>query len=118
MSSDSGKSWLHHLVTFSILAGSLYFSFQIIPPEFNNYEFQNQLAEQARISTYYNSNNTAIRNHVMAIGKELNLAFPRRAILISHDQGSVTIRVIFSVPVAMPFYSFALHFNDNSINDL
>ncbi len=118
MSSDSGKSWLHHLVTFAILAGSLYFAFQIIPPEFNNYEFQNQLAEQARISTYYHSNDSAIRNHVMAIGKELNLAFPRRSILITHDQGAVTIRVIFSVPVTMPFYSFALHFNDDSLNNL
>lgn len=118
MASDSGTSWLHHLVTFSILAGSLYFAFQIIPPEFNNYEFQNQLAEQARISTYYHSGNTAIRNHVVSIAKQLNLAFPRRAILITHDQGAVTIRVFYSVPVAMPFYSFALHFNDNSMNDL
>jgi hypothetical protein len=118
MASSSGKSWLHHLVTFSVLAGSLYFAFQIIPPEFNNYEFQNQLAQQAHIATFYNSGNTAIRNQVMNLAQSLNLRFPRRAIHIVRHQGAVTIRIHFSVPITLPFYAYTMQFNDDSLNSL
>ncbi len=106
------------LLLLAVLAGVAYVGAQVIPLEFHNYELQNRLAQEARIVTFYNSDNAHIRSQVLADAQALHLPLRSQQIVIERTGGAVTIQVEMSVPVKIPFYQWRLNFSDNSASAL
>lgn len=113
-----GSVQLSSMLLLVALAGSIYAGVQIIPVEFSNYQFQNHLAQEARIASYYGYNDARIRSAVFKNARKYNLPLRRRDIVILRSGIAVTIQVRTSVPVQLPFYRFQLKYTDNSSSAL
>ncbi len=113
-----GAVQLSSVLMLVVLAAALFVGAQIVPVEFHNFELQNKLAQEARISAYYNTDNDHIRQAVVEKAHRLDLPITVEQVFITRVGADVTIQVKYSTPVVLPFYRFNLHFTDNSASAL
>ncbi len=96
----------------------VYLCFQLIPPFFKNYQFQDYLDHEA-LRTSYNSNTLTedtIRNEVLKEARSDDLPITAEQIRVSIGRLQVQINVDYTVHVDLPFFPQDLHFNDASAN--
>lgn len=109
------------IVGFLAIIAVVYAAFQIIPPEMNNYSFQDDLREIAVVGGA-NPRQTDDDLRTAVLNKAKN-----RDIILTPEQVTVTrigtpgapavfLATDYSVPVSLPGYSFTMHFTPTSGN--
>ena len=87
----------------------------LIPPYFANYQFEDALENEARMSTYSTKAEDAIRDSVFKKAQELEIPLTREQIKVHRvgqmGSGSVTIEAQYTVHVEVPGYPMDLHFD-------
>ncbi len=113
-----GAIQLSSMLLLVVFAAALYVGIQVVPIEFHNYELQNRLAQEARIASFYNSDNAQIRSRVLEYARHCQLPLDSHEIVIERSGGAVTIQVQMRIPVQIPFYHWQMNFIDNSASAL
>jgi len=93
---------------------------ELAPPYMANYQFQDVIETEARISTYSTKPADAIRDSLFKKAQDLELPLTREQIKVvrsgAENTGSVAIEVDYSVHVSLPFYPMDLHFHPSTKN--
>jgi hypothetical protein len=95
--------------------------FQIAPPMFNNYSFQDDLKTVAMMDgANYQKTDEDVRNDVLRKAKERDILIEPKQITVQRigTVGLVAVYVAadYSVTVNLPGYSFDMHFTPSSGN--
>lgn len=82
-----------------VLVAGIYLGWQAIPPYFYNYQFKDDLTEEARFASASNRTEEDIRTAVMKRAVHYNLPIKPDQITVSQDGGDVGISVKYDVVV-------------------
>jgi hypothetical protein len=95
-------------------------SWMLIPPYFTNYQFQDEVENEARLTTYSNKSEDSIRDDIYKKAQEMDVPVEKDAIQVQRSgqqgTGSVAIRVQYTVHVDLPAYPLDLNFEASSKN--
>lgn len=103
-----------------VIVGGVYASMKIIPPYFENYQFQDAIKDEAVRDSYAPKSEDDIRTTVLKKAQELEIPISEENIHVTHQgnqfSGTVTIRAAYIVHVDMPGYPLDLHFEASTEN--
>lgn len=96
----------------------IYAGWQVIPPYFYNYQFQDAIDNEARISSYTNSRTEDdIKNSVLKKAQDLEIPLTPDEVQVQRLPNNVIyIETHYSVHVDLPGYPLDLQFKASSKN--
>jgi hypothetical protein len=106
------------LFSLGLLAVVVYSGWQLIPPYFYNYQFQDAIDNEARISSYTNSRTEDdIKNSVLKKAQDLEIPLNAEGVQVQRLPNNVIyIETHYSVHVDLPGYPLDLQFKATSKN--
>ncbi len=103
-----------------VIVGGLYASIKLIPPYFNNYQFQDFLKEEATHDSYSTKPEADIRATVFRKAQDLDIPLSEDGIKVTRfgaqNNGTVLIQAPYVVHVDLPGYPMDLHFDASTEN--
>lgn len=106
------------LIGLLIVVGGFYYAWSMIPPHFHNSQFQDDLDDIARRTTYTTIGDDSIKKMVMSKAANNDIILKEDQIIIERSGQAVTLSVHYTVHVDMKVYQTDLDFVDNSHNKM
>jgi hypothetical protein len=104
------------LIGLVIILGAFYVAWNMIPPYFNHYNFQDSLDDIARKNSYTGATDEALKQMVVTKAKELDIAVKEEQVTVSRAGAGLGISVRYRVHVDMVVHPVDLDFTANSFN--
>lgn len=92
----------------------VYICFEMVPPFFKNYQFQDYLDQEAQRTSYSTLSEEGIRQEVLKEVRSSDLPISAEQIHIVRGQNLVQISVDYTVHVDLLFFPQDLHFSPSS----
>lgn len=113
-------STIKMLLSLFGIAAAVYVGAKVIPPFFENYQFQDAVRNEATLDTYTSKNENDIRTAVFRKAQDLDIPITEEQIHVQRQgmQGSgfIIIRAPYVVHVDLPGYPMDLHFDASTEN--
>lgn len=116
---ERGGSRLNLVLTLAFLGATVFTGWKLLPPYFNNYQFQDAVQTEARfaLSGYPRKTEDDLREDIWKKAQELSIPLKKKdEIQIILNQGNVTITADYTVPIDLLVYQFALQFHPHANN--
>lgn len=104
------------LVIVLVVAGGIYVLWNILPPYFHNYEFQDTLDDIVRRATYANITEDDLKQAVINKAKGMDIILKEDQVAITKGYAGWTISVHYRVHVDMLVHPVDLDFQADSHN--
>ena len=104
------------LIIALVFAGGIYYIWHIVPPYWNNYEFQDGLDDIVRRASYTNISEEDLKQAVINKGKAMDIALKEDQVAVTRSNAGWTISVHYRVHVDMLVHPVDLDFQANSHN--
>jgi hypothetical protein len=104
------------LVALGVIAVGIYVGFQLVPPFFANYQFQDAIQNEAVLQSYSNKSEDEIRSTIYKKAQDLEIPISQDQINVQRmgGGGSLAISVTYTVHVALPYYPLDIQFRPAS----
>ncbi|HEY7351829.1 MAG TPA: hypothetical protein VH596_03575 [Terriglobales bacterium] len=103
-----------------VIVTAIYLGVMLIPPYFDNYEFQDAINNEATLDTYTSKTESDIRSAVFKQAQDLDIPISEEQILVqrsgSQGSGTIIIRAPYVVHIDIPGYPLDLQFNASTSN--
>ena len=99
-----------------IVFGTIYVGWELVPPYFNNYQFQDDLDDVARTNSYMRRTDDDVRATVIKKAEALGIPLKEDQIIINRLTDGLGISVHYRVHVDMILHPVDLDFTANSLN--
>lgn len=103
-----------------VIVGGIYVSIKVIPPYFNNYQFQDWIKEEATHDSYAAKTEADIKQAVLKKAQEYDIPLTEDGIHVVRSgnqfSGNVSIQAPYVVHVDLPGYPLDLHFDVSTEN--
>jgi len=108
------------ILGFAVMAAVIYGGAMLIPPYFSNYQFEDAIETEARMSTYSTKPEDAIRESVFKKAQDLEIPIGKEQIKVQRfgpqGTGSILIETQYTVHVDLPGYPVDLNFHPTTKN--
>src|SRR5256885_6616081 len=102
-----------------VLVGvGIYLGYMMLPPFFNNWQFQDSVESEARLDTYNNKPEADIRKDLMKAARDNNVPISDDMLNVIRTTYGVQISAAYVVHVDLPGYPVVLNFSAASKNQL
>lgn len=102
------------LLILLILAGAVYAGYKFLPPMFANFQFNNDVQQEARMAVYNSDSDDQIRAKLMDQAHALGVPITADQIVIQRQGPDLEIGVQYEVTVRIPSRLVTLNFRDGS----
>lgn len=113
---QAGQIGLGGLLALALVGGAGFLAFKFVPPEISNFQFNNDVQQETRLSTYNGDSDQAIQSKLLAQAQALNLPLTVDQIAVSRNGAGVAVSVQYEVVVQLPHRTVTLHFKDHASN--
>jgi hypothetical protein len=104
------------LIGLVVILGGFYVAWNLIPPYFNHYNFQDSLDDIARKNSYSGVSDDQLKQMVVTKARDLDITLKEDQVLVSHSGPGLGISVRYRVHVDMVVHPVDLDFTANSFN--
>lgn len=104
------------LIGLTVIVGGFYVAFNMIPPYFNHYQFQDDLDDIARRNSYTVRNDDDVKQIVISKAKSEDIILKEDQIVVTRNGDGLAISVRYRVHVDMAIHPVDLDFTANSMN--
>jgi hypothetical protein len=109
------------LIGIVAIVAAIYGAWQIVPPELANYSFQDDLRQIAMVGgANPHQTDQELIDSIMKKAQDHQITLAPEQVTVTRigtpGAPAVYVAADYSVPVALPGYSFSLHFNPSSGN--
>jgi len=112
---DGAMKTLRSLLGLLVVVATFYVAWKVIPPYFNEYQFEDAIAQEARYSAYnVQKSDQDIRDAVAKKALELDIPLTSDQIRVLRQGAELTISADYSVHVDLPGYPLDIKFHPNS----
>jgi hypothetical protein len=105
-------------IGLALVGVGIYLGYLLLPPYFNNWEFQDSIESEARLDTYNTKPEADIRKDLMKAARENNIPITDDMLTVIRSAYGVQISAAYTVHVNLPGYPVDLKFNAASKNEL
>jgi len=109
-------SKINGFIGLLVIVVGFYVAWNMIPPYFNNYNFQDDLDDIARRQSYTNAKDDDIKQLVILKAKASDIPLNEDQVTISRSTTGLGITVHYHVRVDMAVHPVDLDFTTNSLN--
>ncbi len=113
---QTGRIGIGGVLALALVGGAGYLAYKLVPPMVNNFQFDNDVQQETRLSTYNGDSDATIKTKLLGQAQQLHLPLSRSQIAVRHDGDRVSVRVMYDVVVQIPDRKITLHFNDHASN--
>ncbi len=99
-----------------VVVAAFYLSWKVIPPYFSNYQFQDEIENQARYYSYNVRSDQEIKETLVKKAHEYDIPLTTDQIKVQRVGSELTISADYTVHVDIPMYPFDLHFTPETKN--
>jgi len=99
-----------------VVVALFYTAWNMIPPYFNNYQFQDALDEVARRNSYTTVPDDGLKEIVVTKAQSYNITLKPEQVVVSHTENGLGFSVHYRIHVDMIIHPVDLDFTANSIN--
>ena len=103
-----------------VIVGGIFVSVKLIPPYFNNYQFNDWLKDEATHDSYSTRTESDIRAAVLKKAQEFDIPLTENDLKVTRygaqNNGTVIIQAPYVVHVDLPGYPLDLHFDASTQN--
>ncbi len=109
------KSW-RTVLGLLVLAGGVYVGYMLIPPYFNNYQFQDAVESEARMNTYgaVRKSDEDLRAGIIKKAAELDIPLRPEQVTIDRNGTEYVITADYTIHVDFPVHPVDLSFHTSS----
>jgi hypothetical protein len=107
---------LKGLIALGIVVGCIYVAYNLVPPYFNNYQFQDALDDIARKYSYAIVADDDLKKIVVTKADSEDIKIQENQVVITRTQNGLGITVNYRIHVDMIVHPVDLDFTANSIN--
>ncbi|HZT72690.1 MAG TPA: hypothetical protein VE996_03480 [Terriglobales bacterium] len=111
---ERGAMGLGGLLFLLVLAALCYSGYKFLPPLVGNFQFDNDVQQEARMAVYNADTDDQIRAKLLAEAQALNLPVTGDDIVIQREGPDVLIAVQYDVVVAYAGHTVPMHFKDGA----
>jgi uncharacterized protein DUF4845 len=104
------------LIGLVVILGGFYVAWNMVPPYFNNYQFQDALDDIARKGSYTAQTDDDIKKAVIAKAETEDIKLREDQIVVSRVRDMLGITVKYRIHVDMVVHPVDLDFTANSLN--
>jgi|SRR6266852_5977414 hypothetical protein len=104
------------LVALLVIGGAIYVAWNMIPPYFNNYQFQDTLDDIARRYSYTQASDEGLKEIVITKAQSNNIALKPEQITVTRGGEGLGITVRYRVHVDLMVHPVDIDFVANSLN--
>jgi hypothetical protein len=104
------------LIAIGIIVGCIYVAYNLVPPYFNNYQFQDALDDIARKNSYTTATDDDIKKMVVTKADYEDIKIKEEQVVITRTHDGLGITVKYSIHVDMIVHPVDLDFTANSLN--
>lgn len=94
----------------------VYLMWNLVPPFFHNYQFQDYVENEARDTTYTNQTADEIKALVLKEARSDSIPITAEQVNVQRDSNNVSIIANYNVHVDLPFFPQDFHFTVSSKN--
>ncbi|MGH9535159.1 MAG: hypothetical protein ACRD2E_09895, partial [Terriglobales bacterium] len=94
---QAGRIGMGGLLALALVGGAGYMAYKLVPPMVNNFQFDNDVQQETRLSTYNGDSDAAIRKKLLGQAEALDLPLGLNGIAVSHDGSRVTVQAVYQV---------------------
>lgn len=106
------------LIGLLIVVGGFYYAWSMIPPHFHNSQFQDDLDDVARRTSYTVMSEDDIKRAVISKAANSDITLKEDQITVEKGQNAVFLTVHYRVHIDMKVYQTDLDFVDTSHNKM
>jgi hypothetical protein len=103
-----------------LIGAAVFVGVKIIPPYFENYQFQDAVKNEATLDTYSSKTENEIRTEVFRKAQDFDIPITEEQIHVQRTgmqgRGLIIIRAPYVVHVDLPGYPMDLHFDASTEN--
>jgi len=103
-----------------VIVGGLYTAYKVVPPYFENYQFQDIIKDEATHDSYASKSEEEIQDTLFRKAQDLNIPIAKDAIKVQRQgmnfNGTIIIHAAYVVHVDLPGYPLDLHFDASTEN--
>ena len=103
-----------------VIVVAIYLGVMLVPPYFNNYEFQDAIRNEATLDTYTSKSEGDIRIAVFKQAQDLDIPISEEQIQVQRSgmqgSGTIIIRAPYVVHIDLPGYPVDIHFDASTAN--
>ncbi len=107
---------LKSLFGLAVIVSAFYMAYLLIPIYYNNYSFQDELDNQARMASYSATAADQVQDVLAKKAKELDIPLTAEQIHVEKAGADIVISTRYSVNVHTPFKDFVLTFQPSTKN--
>lgn len=107
---------LKGLIGLFIIVASFYAAWNLIPPYFNNYQFQDALDDIARKNSYTTATDDDIKKIVVTKADMEDIKLKEDQVIVTRTRDGLGISVKYRIHVDMVAHPVDLDFTANSMN--
>ena len=96
--------------------GAFYVAWNMIPPYFNNYQFQDELDDVARRYSYTSTSEDDIKKLVVTKAAAEDITLKEDQVVVNRTPSGLGISVHYSIHIDMVVHPVDLDFTANSLN--
>lgn len=100
----------------AIVGMGIYLGYMLLPPYFNNWQFQDSVETEARLDTYNSKSEQDIRTEIIKAARENNISLTDESVSVVRSPNGVAISAHYVVHVDLPGYPMDLKFSAASKN--
>ncbi len=104
------------LIGLAVIVGMFYYAWNMIPPYFNNYQFQDTLDEVARHNSYTQVTDDGLKEIIINKAQADNITLKPEQITITHSPDGLGLSVHYRIHVDMIVHPVDIDFVANSLN--
>ncbi|HKV95799.1 MAG TPA: DUF4845 domain-containing protein [Candidatus Angelobacter sp.] len=107
---------LRAFIGIAIVVSAFYVAWNMIPPYFNNYQFQDALDDIARRHSYTSTTEDDIKKLVVSKAAAEDITLREDQVVVNRSANGLGISVHYSIHVDMVVHPVDLDFTANSMN--
>lgn len=107
---------LKSLIGVLVVAAAFYVAWQLFPPYYNNFQFQDEIESQARLNSYTSKSEQEIKESLIKKARELDLPLTSDQVKVQRIGTELAISADYSIHVDLPGYPLDLHFTPQTKN--
>ncbi len=104
------------LLGLLMVVAAFYVAWQIFPPYYNNFQFQDEIDSTTRMNSYTTKSEQDIKEALVKKARELDIPLTQDQIQVMRSGNELSISADYSVHVELPGYPLDLHFTPKSKN--
>ncbi len=107
---------LRTLIGLLILGSAVYVGYRLIPPYFNNYQFQDLVESEARMNSYssFKKSEDDIRAGIIKKAADLDIPLRPEQVVIDRTGNDYVITADYTIHVDFPVHPVDLSFHNSS----